>query len=81
MPFYFVQDLYQTNQLGTRLHTRIRDYNTGEQGVDVGTLLLGDDKNNALCSQSSINYSTCIYTLLLTLQLCYNAFWHIVEGN
>ena len=33
MPFYYVQDAYQKNQLGTRLDKRIRDYDIG---IEVG---------------------------------------------
>ena len=27
---------------------RIRDYDTGEEEVEIGTLLLGNDKNNVI---------------------------------
>ena len=30
MLFYYVQNVYQKNQLGARLDERIRSYNTGE---------------------------------------------------
>ena len=44
MPFYYVQDICQKNQLGTRFNKRISDYDTGEGGgglMEVGPLLLG----------------------------------------
>ena len=31
MLFYYVQNVYQKNQLGARLDKRIRSYNTGEE--------------------------------------------------
>ena len=41
---------------------RIRDYDTGEEEVEIGTLLLGNDKNNVI-----VNY-------LWSYFLCWN-FW------
>ena len=46
MPFYYVQDICQKNQLGTRCNKRISDYDTGEGGMEVGIPLLSYSKNN-----------------------------------
>ena len=49
MLFYYVQDVYKKNQLGTRLDKKIKDYDTREEGG--GTILLGNDINNVIAHE------------------------------
>ena len=58
MLFYYVQNVYQKNQLGARLDKRIRSYNTGEEAGRSRYILfyLHNDKITMLYSQTSINY-------------------------
>ena len=48
MLYYYVQDLYQKNHLGTISGKRIRGYSTVGRELEIGTLLLDNDKNNVI---------------------------------
>ena len=53
MLFYYVQDVYQKNQPRTRLD-KIEESGFTTQGwreVEVGTLFLGNDKNNVIANK------------------------------
>ena len=57
MPFYYVQVLYQKNQIGTRLDKRKESGVTiqGRKKVEVGTPLLGNVKKNIIADKI-LNY-------------------------
>ena len=53
MLFYYVQDVYQKNQPRSRLD-KIEESRFTTQGwreVEVGTLFLGNDKNNVIANK------------------------------
>ena len=81
--FYYLENVYQKNHLRTGLDKRIKGYDTGGRVDEVGSLLLCNNKNNVLCSQSSVNYSNNNHTptAYLTLTLCCDTFCHIAEGH